>query len=187
MIVVMSTIQAPDSCRHTDIKSKTGRPQRHASKSNVRAIGHFLSRWNRYGRHPGYDGRRLSSFAVSLAMWREFTQAGIQPPVLSKLSAYRRACLEQSFAEGQEELEEILGRPPRPAELASYVASWFRPQDPLRRTGEKQAERLLKEANDFEYWSGVPAQYIPYTGLRPSRPSVEAFWRWYRATFHSQV
>jgi hypothetical protein len=49
----------------------------------------------------------------------------------------------------------------------------------------RQLERLMDEAMAREYVSGVPALY----GLepRPLRADAEAFWRWYRATFHSQV
>jgi hypothetical protein len=169
----------------TDIKSRTGRPPRRSSETDVRAVEYFLSRLARYGRQAGYDGRRLEGFSIALAIWREFTQAGVRSPVLAKLSAYRRARLAQNFAEAEGELEETLGRAARIAELASYVASWYPSRDPLRAAAMRQIERLQEEANAREYWSGVPAKFIPYTGLRPARGTAEGFWRWYNGTFHS--
>ena len=50
----------------------------------------------------------------------------------------------------------------------------------------KQMEALLAEAGKREYWSGVPAQYIPHTGKAGS-PAVEDFWRWYIAEFHGEA
>jgi hypothetical protein len=163
----------------TDIKSngKTGRPPRYASESNVRDTGYILSRCNRQAL------RGLPTFAIAIAIFREFTQAEIEPPV--KLGPEQRRRLEANLAEGAQELEEELGRPPSLKELARYVASWYPPRDPLRRRAEKQIERALKEATEREYWSGVPAQYIPHTG-KAGRPATEAFWRWYNATFHGR-
>jgi hypothetical protein len=167
-----------------DIKSKTGRPPRRASEKNAQDVRYFLSRWQRYGRQAGHNGKRLDPFAIALAIWREFTQARAPSPVLANLSAYRHARLEEDFADAEEELDERLSRVPRPSELASLVASWYPSRDPVRSTAMKKLERLSDEAKAGEYWSGVPAQYIPYTGLRPSKQGAEAFWRWYNATFH---
>jgi hypothetical protein len=167
----------------TDIKSRTGRPPRRSSKKDVRAVEYFLSRCARYGRQEGYDGRQLEGFSIALAIWREFTQVGVRPPVLAKLSVFQRARLAQDFAEAEEELKG-LGQASIP-KLASYVASWYRSTDPLRAAAMRQLERLQNESNAREYWSGVPAQHIPYTGLRPARASAEDFWRWYNLTFHA--
>jgi hypothetical protein len=145
----------------------------------------FLSRWNRYKRRGDCDGQRLSNFAVALAMWREYTQAEIKPPLLTKLSVYQRALLETRFAESEEVLEELLDRPPRISEVAAHVATRYKSRDVVRASAVEQVRELLLAAEKHEYWSGVPAQWIPYTGLRVTKASAEAFWRWYNATFHA--
>src|SRR5438105_2107547 len=176
------SIQDERGQEQSDKKSpgKTGRPARHRNEREVEAMGRFLNRWDRYGRQAGHDGGKLSPFARALAMWRELTQADVPPPVLTRISAYQRARLEEAFALAEEELCEEFGRSPRLSELASYVASWYPVRDPVYATAMRQLERLIDEAMARAYWSGVPALY----GLErcPLRADAEAFWRWYRET-----
>jgi hypothetical protein len=169
-----------------DIKLRTGRPPRRKSQADVQAVEYYLSRCARYGREVGYDGQPLRAFAIGLAMWRELSKAGVPSPVLSEVSAYRLACLAEKFEQAEDELEDDLGRPARNAELASYVASWYRSRDPLYSTAMKQGERLQDEARAREYWTGVPAEFVEHEGLRVGRAAAEAFWSWYRNEFHGE-
>jgi hypothetical protein len=178
----------PDGSRRDAYKkSALGRPRRTASEQTVRELQRFLSRWWRYQRQRGHDGRPLSEFAVALAIWREFTQACVQPPVLAKLDASSRAALEEDFRYVRDEyLEEQLGRPPRLSEQASYVSQLNGPRSKLGRTAQAQVTRLLKAAHAHEYVHLGPAASIPFTGgLVPTKGQVAAYMDWYVAEFHS--
>src|SRR2546421_13105308 len=93
------SIQDERGQEQSDKKSgKTGRPPRHRNEREVEAMGRFQNRWDRYGRQTDHDGKRLSPFARALAMWRELTQADVPPPLLTRISAFERARLEERFA-----------------------------------------------------------------------------------------
>src|SRR5947209_2986076 len=158
----VSDTMANDRVELTEKKSKRkpGRPLKYQSVPEQAAMVQFLSRCHRYGRQCGPNG-----FAVALAMWREFTELEITPPLLRKLSVRERAMLEHNFAVAAEELDEP-GLPAPISKLASRVAStYFYPhRDPLRKRAMKAMEKSEAEAEAREYWSGVPAMYVPHTG-----------------------
>jgi hypothetical protein len=140
----------------------------------------FLMRYRRYRRH------RLSQFALALAVWREYTNASVKLPLLSKLTPYQRATLEDRFAE----VEGALAAPRE--EVAACVAAMYSPDGPrpdvrLVETATRQVRELVAEAEKYEYVFGA-AKWLPHTaGLVAPKIMVTAFNEWYVREFHGEA
>lgn len=79
--------------------------------------------------------------------------------------------------------------------MAACVAAMYRPYRPdatppdvrLLETATRQVRELIKEADTYEYVFCGPPKLLPHTtGLVAPKSSVEAFNRWYLATFHGR-
>jgi hypothetical protein len=153
-------------------KNPGGRPKRRNRETTVSAMQTFLVRYRRYSR------RGLSQFALALAVWCEFTDAGVRPLLLAKLTAYERATLKQQFDDAGAELADELPVPPTLDQLAHRVATMYRPEDPLAERATRQVRELAKVAKTDEYVHLGASRLIPFVGLVPHKSQVEAFNAW---------
>jgi hypothetical protein len=178
------------SVAHSPIFQPEKKPRRPERVTDERLVSYMQSYLMRERRYRGRRG--LSQLATALAIFREYTIAGVSLPVLSILSTPTtdrgrrdRIKLEANFADAEDELEDELGRLPDFAEIGARVATCYRAKSRLSETATAQVRELRRAAARHEYVHLGAAKWLPHTtGLVPPKSSAEAFNR-YLATFHA--